>query len=175
MTILKLVVALCFVVLSSNALASGIGLPGVENHARSTLDPRFSEDVDAVMKELRRQGHRPILAASYRDSARQDFIFRLGKFLEVLGARPMTNARGGQSCHNHQDAVGAAASLAADIVPGPTVTEAVDKAAFFHALGKAAAIRGLRWGGSWPRRNPTWRKYKLGWDPGHVQSARCRW
>ena len=35
--------------------------------------------------------------------------------------------------------------------------------------------RRARWGGSWAKTNPTWRKYGLGWDPAHVQSRQCTW
>lgn len=163
---------LCSLVSSADPLAL---MPGVEARASSALDAEFSANVEAVMDELRRGGHHPVLAAAYRDAERQEAIFVLGRILELFGARRITNARGGHSCHNHRDADGAPASLAADIVPGPSARGPAAKADFFHALGKAAARHGLRWGGAWARSNPTWRKYQLGWDPGHVQARKCRW
>ena len=49
------------------------------------------------------------------------------------------------------------------------------QAGFYKALGRAAAVEGLRWGGSWKQRNPTWARYDLGWDPGHIEDATlCR-
>ena len=148
--------------------------PGMETNDRTKLEPKFSARVDELLVELRARGYQPRVAATYRDAARQQFIFDVGQLLELLGARPMTRARGGQSCHNHRNSDGSAGSLAADILPAPDLT-GPEQAAFFRALGKAANAKGLGWGGNWPRLNPGWKKYGLGWDPGHVQSALCHW
>ena len=163
------------VLASTLAAAWGGWLPGEETNDRAKLDPVFATHVEAIVAGLRAEGHDPRDAATYRDPERQDFIYDVGQLLEMFGARPMTRARGGRSCHNNRALTGDAAALAADIVPGPDLTTAAQKAAFFHALGKAAKARGLGWGGDWARKNPDWKKHGLGWDPAHVQSPRCRW
>jgi hypothetical protein len=156
------------------AFALLLGGPALAASAVPGVEPAFARDVTAVLGELKKQGFDPRVAEAYRDPKRQQFLYNLGVFLELFGAQPMTRAQGGQSCHNHQEE-GAASSLAVDILPPNEEVDTAKRAAFFHALGKASRARGLGWGGAWPRKNTTWKKYGLGWDPGHVQSAQCRW
>lgn len=63
----------------------------------------------------------------------------------------------------------APASVAAVDLRGARGLSLDQQADFYRALGRAAEARGLRWGGSWRRRDPTWARCDLGWDPGHVE------
>ena len=147
-------------------------LPGVATTQLSHLDPNFRAKVDRVLTTLRDQGYEPRIASTYRSARRQDALFTLGRVSQRLGGPPWTNARGGMSCHNKARGT-TPASQAIDIVPPRRLRTASAKSKFYGALGVAAESEGLRWGGRWSQRNPTWARYGLGWDPGHVQSKRC--
>lgn len=147
-------------------------LPGVATTQISHLDPQFRVKVDRVIESLTAQGLEPRIASTYRSAARQDALFTLGRVSQRLGGPPWTNARGGKSCHNNARGT-LPASQAIDLVPPRRLRTASEKSKFYIALGAAAEKEGLRWGGRWSRKNPTWARYGLGWDPGHVQSKRC--
>lgn len=144
-------------------------VPGRETTDLDHLHPTFRAKVARITARLGAEGHTVRVAAVYRSPARQDLIFHFSRAMERLGASPGTKVRGGQSCHN-QTVDGAPASAAIDIRGGKGLRRA-EQADFYKALGRAAAVEGLRWGGSWQQRNPTWARYDLGWDPGHVEDA----
>ena len=147
--------------------------PGRETTDLDHLHPRFREPVLRIRDRLEADGHRVRVSAVYRSPERQDFIYRASQLSERLGGSPGTRARGGQSCHNQE--VGDAPASAAIDLRGARGLGLDGQAAFYKALGRAAAVEGLRWGGSWTRRNPVWARYDLGWDPGHIEDARlCR-
>src|SRR5688572_843199 len=94
-------------------------LPGRETAALAELDATFRGDVEKVLADLRRKGHAPRIAATFRDSARQDFYYQWSAVAELFGGHRATQASGGRSCHNRRDDDGKPASLAVDIAPGP--------------------------------------------------------
>ena len=146
---------------------------GKSSRSLEDLDPVFRGKVQRVLDRLRRQGYQPEIMSTYRSARRQDLIFELSQVARWLGRKPWTQARGGQSCHNSVDAQGQPAALAVDILDEQRQS-GDDSAKFYHALGKAAAAQSLGWGGRWKRSNPYWKRKGLGWDPGHLQSWRCR-
>ena len=150
-------------------------LPGTESTSLDHLDSAFRTKVGRVLARLRRQGFRPRVAATFRSRKRQEFVHSVGRVFQRLGYGPSTQARGGQSCHNHVDAKGRPAARAIDIWGGRPGGPAHKHARFFRALGAAAKAEGLVWGGRWRKRNKTWAKFGLGWDPAHIQYGRsCR-
>jgi hypothetical protein len=150
--------------------------PGASTGSLDALDPDFRTKLERVLAVLRKRGYHPFVRSTYRSPRRQEAMYTYSKAKELFGASPGTQARGGESCHNHRGEDGELASLAADVVPGKEDKQDTrSRARFYWALGKAAKQEGLRWGGSWAKTNPMWRKYGLGWDPAHVQSRSCTW
>ena len=154
-------------------VARRVPLPGATTTNRAALHPTFADKVARVEARLGVEGHPAAASSVWRSPRRQSTIYALSEAAELLGMPRWTQARGGQSCHNQM--VGPApASAAIDLVP----THAEDRlqaVAFYRALGRAAHAEGLRWGGDWSRRNPTWAAHDLGWDPGHIEDrALCR-
>lgn len=144
-------------------------VPGRESTDLDHLHPAFRGPVARITARLEAEGHTVRVAAAWRSPERQDLIHTFSRVMERLGASPGTRVSGGQSCHN-QRVGGGPASAAIDLRGAPGL-DLDGQAGFYRALGRAAAVEGLRWGGSWTRRNPTWARYDLGWDPGHVEDA----
>ena len=144
-------------------------VPGRETTDLNHLHPAFRSKIARITSRLNAAGHPVRVSAVYRSPARQNVIYTVSRITERLGASPGTRVSGGQSCHNQQ-AAGAPASAAIDL-RGSRGLDLDGQAGFYKALGRAAAVEGLRWGGSWKQRNPTWARYDLGWDPGHVEDA----
>ncbi|MFT5680702.1 MAG: hypothetical protein ACI8RZ_001608 [Myxococcota bacterium] len=139
----------------------------------ASLHPDLRDTIQAVVDRLESEGHTVRISATWRSPSRQEAVFHLSRLTEHLGLGPGTTLRGGDSCHNQRHD-GAAASAAADL-RGAMALSVDEQADFYKALGRAAREHGLRWGGNWKRKNPTWAKYELGWDPGHVEhQALCQ-
>ncbi|MEC7947349.1 MAG: hypothetical protein VX265_07245 [Myxococcota bacterium] len=148
-------------------------VPGEETAELEHLHPDFRSKVARITSRLNAAGHTVRVASVYRSPERQDVIHAISRISEKLGGSPGTRVSGGQSCHNQQQD-GIPASAAIDL-RGARGLRRDQQAVFYKALGRAAAVEGLRWGGNWARRNPVWARYDLGWDPGHIEDARlCR-
>ena len=147
--------------------------PGRETADLDHLHPDFRKRVERIKQRLQADGHTVRVAATYRSPERQEFIYKASQVSERLGGSPGTQARGGQSCHNQE--IGRVPASAAIDLRGARDLDRAGQARFYKALGRAAAVEGLRWGGSWSRKNPVWARYDLGWDPGHIEDAAlCR-
>lgn len=144
-------------------------VPGRETTDLDNLHLDFRRRVARVTARMNGEGHTVRVAAAWRSPARQDLIHTFSRVMERLGASPGTRVSGGQSCHNQQ--LDAAPASAAIDLRGARGLDLDGQAVFYKALGRAAAVEGLRWGGSWTQRNPTWARYDLGWDPGHIEDA----
>ncbi len=147
-------------------------LPGHSSVSLDSLDPDFRARVQKVVLGLHKRGYSPRVVSSYRSPMRQDVIFTASTVSRFVGRGTYTQVSGGQSCHNHE-VDGDAAALAIDITD-PHADTMRAKATFYKALGAEAKKAGLAWGGNWKRSNRAWRRYGLGWDPGHIESRRCR-
>lgn len=124
----------------------------------ATLHPDFRVRMERVFARLRAQGHDPAFASAWRDTATQAGLLAKG-YTKVAF-----------SFHNAVDAAGRPAALAADVIDRRYGwSKPAEAARFWHALGQAAKMEGLHWGGDWSRSNPRWAAYGLGWDPAHVQ------
>ena len=83
--------------------------------------------------------------------------------------------KGGESCPNHA-IKGVPDSLAVDVRPSLfSILSIQGYVDFYKELEKEANKMGLRTGASFAdrkRKNP-WRKYGLGWDPGHIDIGKA--
>ncbi len=148
-------------------VAAVVVVEASEREDIAALHPDLQGTIQAIVERLESEGHIVRISATWRSPARQEVLFHLSQITERLGLGPGTTLRGGGSCHNQQRA-DAPASAAADFRGAVTLT-VDEQAELYKALGRAAKAHGLRWGGDWRRKNPTWARYELGWDPGHVE------
>jgi hypothetical protein len=150
--------------------AAAVAVDASEREDLDALHPDVSDTIQAMIDRLQSEGHAVRISATWRSPVRQEVLFHLSLLTERLGLGPGTTLRGGGSCHN-QLHNGEPASAAADL-RGARDLSIDEQADFYKALGRAARAHGLRWGGSWKRKNPTWAAHGLGWDPGHVEHRR---
>jgi len=142
--------------------------PGTQSKNPAHLDPDFRVLVDKLIATVKEFGWVFTYMATYRDSVRQDYY------------RQMEYSTVKKGFHNNVDhETGVPAALAADLL----LTNASDndrKAEAYKVLMSEAKKLGIESGGEWTRsakagESPTmydkspWKKYKLGWDPAHVQ------
>jgi hypothetical protein len=137
----------------------------------ASLDPAFRAKVERILARLRAQGWRPFVVFGWRSLATQRTIQGDGRSELSFSFHNAVKA----------DAAGNVnpSALAADIAderylwgtrPDGTQDPAKEAkaAAFFHAMLIEAKREGITTGGTWSQRDP-WKKYGLGWDPGHLQ------
>lgn len=101
--------------------------------------------MEAVLKDLRGHGWRPIIATSWRDPAEQAQKYKQG----------LSKVRWGFHCFTRS---GKPSALAADIVDSRYLWGIPQSHEFWRDLGSSAKAHGLGWGGDWK-----WR------DVGHVE------
>lgn len=105
------------------------------------LLPPVRERVERMIAACKAEGIDLLVTSTYRDNASQEALYAQGR---TAPGRIVTNARAGQSYHNHRCAV--------DVVPirnGKAIWDAKDPVwQRIGALGKAA---GLEWAGDWKR------------------------
>ena len=105
------------------------------------LLPPVRERVERMIAACKAEGIDLLVTSTYRDNASQEALYAQGR---TAPGRIVTNARAGQSYHNHRCAV--------DVVPirnGKAIWNAKDPVwQRIGALGKAA---GLEWAGDWKR------------------------
>lgn len=114
----------------------------------SKLDPRFAQQVLALLDRMAQRGHPVALIEGYRSPERQDAL--------ASGEPLVTHARAFQSRHQF--------GLAADLAPirdGRLVISERDPwaARAYQILGEEAEALGLAWGGRWSFR-----------DYGHIEA-----
>lgn len=90
-----------------------------------------------------------LITCTYRSAEEQDELYARGR---TKPGRRVTNAKGGQSKHNHTDSRGKPAALAFDIVPLEG-GKAMWSKAFPHwqKAGEIGVALGLEWAGNWRR------------------------
>ena len=162
--------------------------PGYQSIEMDTLDPVFRVKVETVIKNLEKKGYKPIIWATYRSDKQQQFYYdmsQIGKSIQLflLGtAGPgYTNAKAGQSCHNHNNSRGEPSSYAVDIIGYElwgwlylSKRNQKKHVAFFRDLAKEAKALNLNWGGDFGENN-IWKHHKIGWDPKHISDKRCKY
>ena len=157
-------------------------LPGEETVEFNDLDPLFRQRLNTVFSRMKKRGFSPKIYSAYRSNELQDFYYNASQMGRRIGIPSITNAKGGESCHNHRNADGEPASKAADIWGHPygaflslgLEIHFAYHVQFFTALGQELERSDLLWGGQWPKKQNIWSKHGLGWDPSHVQLPKCR-
>lgn len=99
-----------------------------------------------LIEDCSRAGIDLLITCTYRSPAEQAELYAQGR---VAPGPIVTNARPGQSTHNHSEA-GIPASLAVDVVPmrlGKPVWSAKDP--IWLEVGKIGRAAGLSWAGDW--------------------------
>ena len=137
---------------------------------QQNIPRRFLEQ---ILNDLKREGYAVSINATWRSPLRQEMLYLYSGLRSWVGLGEATQRQNQNSCHTHVSSDRHPAALAIDIRLSEA-TSLKEHAAFFHRLGALARHHKLRWGGDWTRRNATWRTFDLGWDPGHVESLRCR-
>jgi len=147
--------------------------PGRHSNDLSHLDDELRVKVIRIMTRLKEEHFNVTIVTTWRSPRRQKMLHAYGRIRHWAGLGPATALRAKQSCHTQLDSSGSPKALAVDLrLRDRATTER--HVTFFRRLGALARKHNLRWGGDWQRSNPTWRRYNLGWDPGHLESLKCR-
>ena len=113
----------------------------INSRSLDDLLPPVRQRVDRFLASAKAQGIDLLVTSTYRDNASQEALYAQGR---TVPGRIVTNARAGQSFHNHRCAV--------DVVPirnGKPVWDAKD--AVWQAVGRLGKEAGLEWAGDWKR------------------------
>ena len=105
------------------------------------LLPQVRTRVEAFLKAAEEAGIDLLVTSTYRDNASQDALYAQGR---TAPGRIVTNAKAGQSFHNHRCAV--------DVVPvrnGKPVWDSKDPV--WQTVGRLGKAAGLEWAGDWKR------------------------
>lgn len=105
------------------------------------LLPQVRTRVEAFLKAAEEAGIDLLVTSTYRDNASQDALYAQGR---TAPGRIVTNAKAGQSFHNHRCAV--------DVVPvrnGKPVWDTKDPV--WQTVGRLGKAAGLEWAGDWKR------------------------
>jgi peptidoglycan LD-endopeptidase CwlK len=105
------------------------------------LLPQVRTRVEAFLKAADEAGIDLLVTSTYRDNASQDALYAQGR---TAPGRIVTNAKAGQSFHNHRCAV--------DVVPvrnGKPVWDSKDPV--WQTVGRLGKATGLEWAGDWKR------------------------
>lgn len=127
---------------ASPSLSASIELPvrlSSADRRWARIDPDFQQRVLAVFQLMREQGYEMVLVEGYRSPERQNQLSARGG---------VTNARGGQSCHQYGVAADAALFRNGKLqwdMSDPWTREG------YHRYGELAQQAGLEWGGAWKK------------------------
>jgi len=106
------------------------------------LDPRIQENVRAIVKAWEAAGIDVLITCTYRSNEEQDALYAQGR--NGHPGKKVTNARAGQSLHNHR--------LAIDIVPLVDGKAMWDSESPLWKILAGIAVRvdpWCEWGGDW--------------------------
>jgi len=112
------------------------------NAARlSAVKPELAEKCRTIIQLAANEGFSLIVTNGFRTTEEQNELYKIGR-RGITGEKKVTNARGGQSNHNH----GAAVDFAF-VVNGEISWED----SLYQNVGRWAKIVGLNWGGNWQK------------------------
>ncbi len=108
--------------------------------SRSLLDlnPETRKRAEQFIVECERAGIDVLIYCTYRSNKEQDVLYAQGR---TTAGNIVTNARGGQSWHNHRAAF--------DFVPLVNGKAAWNDKCLYEKCGKIAESLGLEWAGRW--------------------------
>lgn len=113
----------------------------INSRSLDDLLPQVKTRVETFIEACKAAGIDLLVTSTYRDAASQDALYAQGR---TAPGKVVTNARAGQSYHNHRCAV--------DVVPiraGKPVWDAKDP--IWQTVGKLGKKAGLEWAGDWKR------------------------
>ncbi len=99
----------------------------------------LAEKCRAIIQLAANEGFTLVITQGFRTVAEQDRLFLIGR-RGIKGERKVTNARGGQSNHNHGAAVDFAFVVNGEISWNEKL---------YQNIGRWAKQAGLNWGGNW--------------------------
>jgi hypothetical protein len=146
----------------------GFQCAGEQSRDMSSADPRLRSRVEPIMKTLRSEGYKFQISSVYRSRERQECLYDISRVIERhTGQSGFTKTKNSLHSRVRKDEP---ASLAIDLhIYGESEEKTVQ---FYKRLRELAVEAGLRSGGNYKKRNPYWKKFGLGWDPGHVYLGR---
>jgi len=104
------------------------------------LLPVVRTKVDAFIAAAKKQGIDLLVTSTYRDAESQNALYAQGR---TLPGKIVTNAKAGQSWHNHRCAI--------DVVPVVNGKAVWNDAALWVRIGAIGKAAGLEWAGDWKR------------------------
>jgi len=110
----------------------------INSRSLKDLLPVVAARADAFVTACRAAGIEVLITSTYRDNESQNALYAQGR---TAPGKRVTNAKGGQSMHNHK--------CAFDFVPIVHGKAMWDDARAFSRCGVIAKSLGLEWGGSW--------------------------
>lgn len=120
----------------------------INSRSITQLHPFVAEKARLFKEEAARQGIDIIFTSTYRDAESQNALYAIGRTVKGAGVsakRPMgrvvTNAKAGESFHNHR--------VAFDVVPVVGGKAIWDDFVVWKKLGAIGESLGLEWAGNW--------------------------
>ena len=113
----------------------------INSRSLNDLLPQVRSRVQRFLDAAKAQGIDLLVTSTYRDNASQAALYAQGR---TTPGKIVTNAKPGQSWHNHKCAV--------DVVPirnGKPVWDAKDP--IWQTVGQLGKAAGLEWAGDWKR------------------------
>lgn len=104
------------------------------------LLPIVKRKTEEFIKKCKAQGIDLVVTCTYRSSQEQDALYAQGR---TTPGSIITNAKGGQSFHNHRVAI--------DVVPIVNGKATWNNPQLWAKLGAIGESVGLEWGGSWTK------------------------
>ena len=114
------------------------------------LHPLLRERIAALAQAADGDGWELLITCTYRSAAEQDKLYAQGR---TESGRIVTNLRGGESKHNHEEPPGTPCSLACDCAPmvGGKVDWNPRTEPRWQRMGEFGEQCGLVWGGNFRR------------------------
>lgn len=102
------------------------------------LLPVVRAKVDAFLASAKKEGIDLLVTSTYRDAESQNALYAQGR---TTPGKIVTNAKAGQSWHNHRCAI--------DVVPIVNGKAVWNDAAMWTKVGAIGKAAGLEWSGEW--------------------------
>ena len=147
--------------------------PGTASSSLEDLDPQLHAKVNTLIQQLSTEGYTVEVVTTWRSPMRQLLMYSYSTLRHWAGLGLASASGPRDSCHTRSTPDGTPNSLAIDLKLAE-VAPLKRHAHFFHRLGALALEQELVWGGHWKRTNAQWRRFNLGWDPGHLELSICR-